>query len=46
MQDFLDPRAVLGRGAADEGEIGQVPRESDAAADDDGGDDSEEGTAP
>ena len=37
VQDLLDPRAVLRRGAADEGEVGQVPRQADAAADDDVG---------
>ena len=37
VQDLFDPQAVLRRGAADEGEIGQVARQADAAADDDVG---------
>ena len=37
VQDLLDPRAVLGRGPADEREIGQIPGQPDAAADDDVG---------
>ena len=35
VQRFLDLHAVLGRGPADEGEIGQVPGQADAAADHD-----------
>ena len=37
MQDLLDLRAVLGRGPADEGKVGQVAGQADAAADDDVG---------
>ena len=34
-QDLLDLGAVLRRGAADEGEVGQIAGQADAAADDD-----------
>ena len=37
VQDLLDLGAVLGRGPADEGEVGQVAGQADAAADDDVG---------
>ncbi len=36
-EDPLDLHAVLGRGPADEGKFGQVPRQADPAADDDVG---------
>ena len=37
VEDALDLHAVLRRGPADEGKLGQVPRQADAAADDDVG---------
>ena len=37
VQDLLDLGAVLRRGPADEGEVGQVAGQADAAADDDVG---------
>ncbi len=35
VQGLFDVEPVLGRGAVDEGIIGQIPRQADAAADDD-----------